>query len=137
MAEAIVKFTSSLSLVSSWQIPADQQIGDSDFVATPTLFTATINGVARSLVGAANKNGIFYALDRTNLAAGPVWEQLIANGERLLPPVQRIGWVDIPGGFRRHHAVRRWWRGDHRGQSCGGSLKALNPATGGPSGRTA
>ena len=75
LAEAIVRFTSSLSLVSAWQIPADQQIGDSDFIATPTLFTATISGQARSLVGAANKNGIFYALDRTDLAGGPVWQQ--------------------------------------------------------------
>ena len=116
LSEAIVKFSSSLSLLSSWQIPADQQIGDSDFVATPTLFTATINGAARSLVGAANKNGIFYALDRTNLAAGAGMGAGDRQRQRLLSAVHRIGWVDIAGGLRRHHVVRRRWRDDHRVQ---------------------
>ena len=81
MAPAIVKLRASdLTILSSWTVPKSAQVfGDPDFGATPTLFTATINGVARSLVGALNKNGIFYAWDRTNLAAGPVWQSTVAD----------------------------------------------------------
>ena len=60
-------------------MPQSQLYSDPDFGTTPTLFTAIINGVSRPLVGALNKNGLFYAWDRTNVAAGPVWETRIAN----------------------------------------------------------
>ncbi|MGH2516895.1 MAG: PQQ-binding-like beta-propeller repeat protein, partial [Ktedonobacterales bacterium] len=55
-----------LTLVSSWQIPPSQQVFDGDFGSTPTLFTATIGGVSRSLLGIVGKNGLYYAFDRTN-----------------------------------------------------------------------
>ncbi len=62
----------TLAVKGSWQIPSSQDYGDSDFGATPTLFT---DAQGRQLVGAANKNGIFYAFDRTNVSNGPVWQQ--------------------------------------------------------------
>lgn len=67
----------------SWAPPPSQQISDGDFGATPTLFTATINGLPHRMVGLANKNGIYYAFDRNNLSAGPVWETgpLTTNGD--------------------------------------------------------
>ncbi len=43
------------------------------------LFSATIGGVNRQLVGAVNKNGIYYVLDRNDLAAGPVWSYTAEN----------------------------------------------------------
>jgi outer membrane protein assembly factor BamB len=46
---------------------------DADFAASPTFFTAQIANQTTSLVGACNKNGIFYAWKADNLAAGPVW----------------------------------------------------------------
>ena len=131
LAEAIVRFTSSLSLVSAWQIPADQQIGDSDFIATPTLFTATINGETRSLVGAANKNGTFYALDRTDLTAGPVWQQEIASTDGSCPQCSGAGGSIAPAAFDGTTLFVAGGAATVNGQSCGGSLNALNPATGG------
>jgi outer membrane protein assembly factor BamB len=130
LSEAILKFTSSLSLVSAWQVPADQQIGDSDFIATPTLFTATINGQARSLVGAANKNGTFYALDRTNLAGGPVWQQEVAATNGGCPWCNAAGGSIAPAAFDGTTLFVAGGATTVSGASCAGSLNALNPATG-------
>src|SRR6266446_5795602 len=56
--EALVKLkTSDLSVISSWQVPKNQQVSDGDFGSTPTLFSATINGTVHKLVGVGNKNG--------------------------------------------------------------------------------
>src|SRR5581483_11682787 len=71
--------TSDLGVLGYWQVPEGAlPDDDSDFGATPTLFSASINGQPRDLIGVVNKNGVYYALDRTNLAAGPVWQQTIA-----------------------------------------------------------
>src|SRR2546421_11988774 len=61
---------------------------DGDFGSTPTLFTASIGGVPRALVGAVNKNGTFYALRRGAVGAGPVWRAYIStplNGCGICP----------------------------------------------------
>jgi polyvinyl alcohol dehydrogenase (cytochrome) len=50
---------------------------DLDFGSSPTFFTATVGGVATDLVGACNKNGIYYAWRRNSLAAGPVWQRQV------------------------------------------------------------
>lgn len=73
-AQALVALTKNLSLVSSWQVPASQEVSDGDFGATPTFFTATIGGTVHNMVGLMNKNGIYYAFDRGNISAGPVWQ---------------------------------------------------------------
>jgi outer membrane protein assembly factor BamB len=65
----------TLAVKSHWQIPPAQQVNDSDFGAAPTLFD--VNGVG--YIGALNKNGIYYVLKRSNLAAGPVWQRLLAS----------------------------------------------------------
>ena len=72
--------TGDLSLVDRWQVPPAQLVEDADFGNTPTLFTAVINGVTRRMVGVASKDGYYYALDRTNLSAGPIWEYQFAVG---------------------------------------------------------
>jgi outer membrane protein assembly factor BamB len=77
-AQAIVALDgTSLALVDSWQLPQSQDTGDSDFGASPTLFS---DDAGTSLVGCPNKNGYFYVLDRNNLSAGPVWEVQLAQG---------------------------------------------------------
>jgi polyvinyl alcohol dehydrogenase (cytochrome) len=125
LGPSIVKLSASdLTILSSWTVPQSaQSYGDADFGNTPTLFTATINGVARSLVAALNKNGIEYAWDRTNLAAGPVWQATIGD----------------PSGSPRN-IVSAAWDGTRlyvggggaiiNGTSCYGNLGALDPATG-------
>src|SRR5262249_34803145 len=40
LAAAVVQTDSSLNLLSTWQIPGNQQIKDGDFGSTPTLFHA-------------------------------------------------------------------------------------------------
>lgn len=55
-SESILKLSPSLVLVSQFQIPLAQTIVDSDFGGSPTIFGP--------YVGACNKNGIYYALDR-------------------------------------------------------------------------
>jgi outer membrane protein assembly factor BamB len=69
----------TLAVQSSWHIPEADQAPDGDWGSVPTVFNAPIPGTSGKFVGAANKNGVFYALDRTNLAAGPVWTTTIAT----------------------------------------------------------
>jgi len=125
MAPAIVKLRASdLTVLSSWTVPKSaQQFGDADFGATPTLFTATINGVSRSLVGAVNKNGIFYAWDRTNLAAGPVWQSTVADPSGSPRSIASAAW----DGTRLYVAAGGTTL---NGTSYFGNISALDPATG-------
>jgi polyvinyl alcohol dehydrogenase (cytochrome) len=125
MAPAIVKLRASdLTVLSSWTVPKSaQQYGDADFGATPTLFTATINGVARSLIGAVNKNGIFYAWDRTNLAVGPVWQSTVADPSGSPRSIASAAW----DGSRLYVAAGGTTL---NGTSYFGNISALDPATG-------
>ena len=68
---------SNLAVVGSWQVSPEQQVYDSDFGSTPTLFTATTGGVARPMVGVVNKNGIYYAFKRGAISDGPVWSDRV------------------------------------------------------------
>ncbi len=119
MAPALIALKADLSFVGSWQVPQSKQIQDSDFGSTPTLFNATIGGTSHQMVGLVNKNGIYYAFDRTAISAGPLWQMRLA----------------VKGGFSSSA-----WDGTTlyaasssttiKGTHCGGSLRALNPANG-------
>ena len=120
LAEAIVSFDAdTLAVKSSWQIPASQQISDSDFGATPTLFD--VNG--GHYIGVMNKNGIYYVLDRNNLPAGPVWEQAAPGTPQADDYVSAScymnGTLYVAGGAT---AIN--------GQQYGGTISALDAATG-------
>ncbi|HEY7138106.1 MAG TPA: IPT/TIG domain-containing protein [Acidimicrobiia bacterium] len=125
LAPSIVKLRASdLGIVSSWTVPAFEQVfGDEDFGGTPTLFTATIGGVRRSLVGALNKDGLFFAWDRNNLAAGPVWQSTIADPSGSPRSIVSASWdgkyLYVGGGGAIINGV-----------SCYGNISALDPATG-------
>lgn len=127
-AVAVVELrTSDLSFVSSWQVPSNQQVSDGDFGDTPTIFTATLNGTTHRLIGVANKNGIYYALDEANIAAGPVWEDSIAipgsgpeGGQGSISPSAWDGTTLYVAGGNTTIS----------GQNCQGALRAVNPATG-------
>lgn len=62
----------TLAVVAKWQVPKAQEVGDSDFGVTPTLFTPA---GGYPMVTAANKNGILYAFYQSNLTLA--WEQRI------------------------------------------------------------
>src|ERR1019366_4648020 len=60
--ESIVRLDpNTLELLDGWQVPSASQGFDGDFGASPTTFTASFNGVSTPMVGACNKNGIYYA----------------------------------------------------------------------------
>jgi len=125
MGESLIEVNASdLSFVASWQVPVSQQATDSDFGSTPTLFTATIGGVVHQMIGLLNKNGIYYAFDRTNIGAGPLWQvQLAAPTVGVESDIASSAW----DGTNLYEAAAQT---TIAGVSCKGSLRALNPATG-------
>ncbi len=132
-APAIVKLSATdLSLVSDWVVPTSEQGGgDADFGGTPTLFRATISGTLRSMVGAVDKDGVFFALDRTNLSAGPLWQSTLAtpSSNAATGSIISAAWdgtnLYVAGGVATTTV---------NGKSCNGSsngtIDALNPANG-------
>ncbi len=119
---------SNLSFVGSWQLPPSDWIGDStDFGASPTLFQANIGGTVHYLVGAANKNGKFYAFERGAIRNGPIWEDQIAAPGKCPQcgqgAISSAAWngstLYIAGGNTTIN-----------GNPCLGSVQAVNPATG-------
>ncbi|HLJ34606.1 MAG TPA: PQQ-binding-like beta-propeller repeat protein, partial [Ktedonobacteraceae bacterium] len=115
---------SDLSLIGSWQVPQNQQVSDSDFGSTPTLFQATINGVVQSLVGLENKNGIYYTFVRGSLNNGPLWQATIAVGEIYSPSAWNGKTLFVGGGWANISGT------SCQGASHTGSLRAVDPATG-------
>ncbi len=126
--ESMIAFRSSdLSVISYWPVPQSQRGGDSDFGTTPVLFTATIGGTAKSLVGAVNKNGIFYAFDRTNISGGTVWQDQVSPGGDC----PQCGDADItPDVFVNGTLYIGTGTVTLNGTSCRGSVSAVNPANG-------
>lgn len=115
---------STLALVGSWTLPANQQSSDSDFLSTPTLFT-TSGGT--QMVGVANKNGKFYAFKRDAISSGPVWSDQVANSGNCpqcdTSSISPAAWdghtlYDAGGGITIN------------GASCQGSVSAINPNNG-------
>ena len=127
-AEAVIEVRASdLGLLGFWQIPVSQQIFDGDFGSTPTLFTRTHRGTEQTMLGLANKNGLYYALQADNLAAGPQWRTRVAVrgdcpncGQGSIAPSAWDGKSLYIGGT----AVKI------RGVSCAGSITALDPSSG-------
>ena len=118
---AIVKLdASTLSVLDSWQVPAAEQVTDGDFGATPTLFTASYGGSTHQMVGAQNKNGTYYAFDRTSLSGGPVWRAKLSTNNSSIDTSSWDGTSLYVGS--RDTTINS--------KSCKGSLRSLNPATG-------
>lgn len=65
---------------------------DYDFGANPILFDATINGVTRKLVGAGEKSGTFWALDRQTGAV--VWHRDASGGSEIIGGMLNNGAYD-------------------------------------------
>ncbi|HZU69718.1 MAG TPA: PQQ-binding-like beta-propeller repeat protein [Ktedonobacteraceae bacterium] len=107
-----------LSLVASWRVPNLK--GDNDFGSTPTLFDATINGTLTHMVGLINKNRTYYAFDRTNIAAGPLWQDQISSaGDNISSSAWDGTNLYIAGN-----------KTTINGTTCAGSIRAVNPANG-------
>jgi polyvinyl alcohol dehydrogenase (cytochrome) len=118
---SIVLLSSSLKLLQAWQVP-DATGHDWDFGSSPTLFSAG----GKTLVGACNKNGNYYALAADPLGSSPVW-------------TDTVGLPSGPGGDCIASAVWNAKAGalyiggpatTVGGTSFGGSIGQVNPATG-------
>ena len=75
------------------------------------------------LVGAIDKNGIFYAFKRDALPSGPVWQTRIATGGG--DPTTGHGPI-APAAF---DGTTLYVGGDDT-STCSGTVNALNPSTG-------
>lgn len=89
---------STLALVGAWQ-QGDAGV-DYDFGAGPTLFH---DGAGHPFVGATNKNGVFYALNRSNVSANgswrPVWEDNVSWYANFSTSQQACGCALAPAAF--------------------------------------
>jgi polyvinyl alcohol dehydrogenase (cytochrome) len=130
LQDAMLKLSlANLALLGSWAVPADQRVSDSDWGSSPTLFTADIGDQLEQLVGSADKNGTFYALNTTSLSRGPVWEYQIAQGGG---DPQRGNGSIAPATFDGTTLYVAGGTTTIDGNACLGSVDALDPATGQP-----
>jgi outer membrane protein assembly factor BamB len=128
LATALVEVSAStLALVGHWQVPPSQHGKDSDFGAAPTLFTATVGGKTRGMVGLSNKNGVYYAFNRAHISAGPVWRARIAKPGSC----PECGQGDIsPSAWDGRYLYIAGGNATVNGTRCQGTLRAVHPATG-------
>ncbi len=128
-AEAVVELnTNDLSVVASWQVRGNDR-ADLDFGSTPTLFTATIGNATHAMVGVANKDGKYYALDRNAIGNGPVWTAIL--GRTGSCPQCGNGSI-APSAWDGRSIYAAGGATTINGVACAGGLRALNPATGAP-----
>ena len=131
LSESIVAASlGDLHVVDRWAVPHSERFFDTDFGSTPNLFTATVKGKTRMLVGVVNKNGIYYAFDRTAIGAGPVWRVRVADGGSM----PQVGSGTIAPSAWDGQTRSLYTGGDAvtiAGQACPGSISAVDPNTGG------
>jgi len=82
-------------------------------------------GGSPTAVGARNKNGVYYALGRTALSAGPLWSATVGSSESPGSCLPAAVWD--AGGRRLFAASNVTTIG---GVSYPGSLRRVDPATG-------
>jgi len=115
----------TLTRVARWMVPKVPQNPDSDFGGSPGQFTAVLGGVATTMVGACNKNGVFYAFRASSIASGPVWTQQIGAAYR-----GGVGQCDAAPAWDGTHLVVAGNSTTIGGVSYAGSIRGLDPATG-------
>ena len=109
-----------------WKLPNDTgAYWDADWGSSPTLFS---DAKGRQLVGAGQKDGGYYAFDRDNLAAGPVWIAPIAIGGEV--PQQGQGTLSTAAFDGKRLYVGGGIPRDTIDPSVFGAVSAVDPATG-------
>src|SRR5579883_220127 len=114
----------TLAVKGVWQIPPAQLVADSDWGTTPTVFD---DASGTHLVAAADKNGYLYTFDRTDVAAGPLWQQKIGNGGSC--PQCGDGMISS-GTYAGGQLYFASGTTTISGTTYAGSVVALDPATG-------
>jgi outer membrane protein assembly factor BamB len=124
-SQAIVALdATNLHYKSSWQLPFEASVMDSDWGTTPTL---TTDASGDQLLSVANKNGVLYTFNRNNLAAGPVWQKQIAIGGDC--PTCGDGTI-ASGIFANGTLYYAGGSNVQGGHGSGGSITAFDPGTG-------
>jgi outer membrane protein assembly factor BamB len=118
----------TLKLISTWEAPQSQAYGDSDFGASPTIFTAYPHGVATTMIGACNKDGIYYAVRADDMAAGTLWSRRM--GRHVSGPEENE--CDAAAIWNGKYLIEGAVQVKIRGTRYQGSVQALNPTTGKP-----
>jgi len=109
-----------------WKLPNDSgKYWDGDWGSSPTLFT---DPAGRQLVGAGQKDGGYYAFDRSNLDAGPVWVAPIAVGGDV--PQIGQGTLSTAAFDGKRLYVGGGIPRDNIDPAVFGAVSAVNPATG-------
>jgi outer membrane protein assembly factor BamB len=111
----------TLQRLDKWSVTLSPPGADQDFGASPVVFTATVKGIPTELVGAMNKNGVFYAWKAHDLAAGPVWQYKVDSP--VTPSIPAAVW----DGSRLFVSGNTTTIG---GVTYTGSIRELNPSTG-------
>ncbi len=109
-----------LAVKDSWKLPTTATVNNSDFSGTPTLFN---DASGNPLVAANNNNGNLYVFNRTNLAAGPVWQRQIV--------IDAYGNGTVSTGiFANGMYYQAGGNTSINGVGYKGAVRALDPATG-------
>jgi polyvinyl alcohol dehydrogenase (cytochrome) len=124
-AYSMVKLSLSLSKLGLWTVPVAQRDIDGDFGGSPGFWTANIGGKSTQMVGACNKNGVFYAFKQSSLSAGPVWTVQAGNPDSVGP-----GQCDAGPIFDGTHLFLAGDGTTINGTAFDGSVMEVNPATG-------
>jgi hypothetical protein len=126
-SEAIVRLNgATLAKEAIWTIPVSEQTFDADFGSSPTFFNATLSGKPTQMIGSCNKNGIYYALRRNNITAGPVWELHVGAAYTQTS----IGQCDASAVWDGTHLFIAGDRTTIGGTTFSGSVRMVDPATG-------
>jgi polyvinyl alcohol dehydrogenase (cytochrome) len=127
-AQAVVALRAAdLRPLDFWQVPEKDRVHDGDFGATVTLFSARVDGYDRDRVGVGNKNGLYYAFDRSHIGRGPLWQATIARGGSC--PYCGDGSI-ASSAFDGTALYVGGGATTIGGAGCNGGLRALDPATG-------
>lgn len=121
---SILKLSPSLKLLASFRVPKADRVDDGDFGGSPTLFNAPLHGTLTPMVGACNKNGIYYALRRSDLKE--VWHRTIGARSSGKVRAQCIA----AAAFDGHHLFMAGPAATIGGHTFRGSIMRLNPANG-------
>jgi outer membrane protein assembly factor BamB len=124
---SLIRLSPSLSQQSIWTVPLANRITDSDFGASPGVWTASVDGTPTEMVGACNKNGNFYAFQAANIAAGPAWTQPIGNPDTVGP-----GECDAAPLFDGANLYVATNGTTINSTAYDGSVQQVDPATGAP-----
>jgi outer membrane protein assembly factor BamB len=119
---SIVRLSAATLAEQDWWTVPEGQSADLDFGSSPALFPATVGGTRTLLVGACNKNGVFYAWRRANLAAGPLWQRTLGGNDTS--PCLTSAAVDSTSLYVAAGPTTVG------GASVPGAIRALDPATG-------